>query len=65
MDSKILFDKIDNCFIKLRNSIRISGKNYVKNVFNCYNTGYAKRIIKIGTFQSRQVNDNETDSKAD
>ena len=61
MDSKILFDKIDNCF---RNSIRISGENYVKNVFNCYNTGYAKRIIKIGTCQSRQVNDNETDSKA-
>lgn len=46
-------------------ALRISGENYVKNVFNCYNTGYAKRIIKIGTFQSRQVNDNETDSKAD
>lgn len=48
MDSKILFDKIDNCFIKFRNGI--------KNI---------RRKVVSKTYQSRQVNDNETDSKAD
>lgn len=37
MDSKILFDKIDNCFIKFRNLemvLRISGEKLCQKLIN-------------------------------
>ena len=81
MDSKILFDKIDNYFIRLRNSIRILGEIMSKTCLIVTTQDMPNVSSKLVSkdkhsifvavdalsraFQLRQVNDNETDSKAD